>query len=374
MESRQKRTWAEIDLGALEHNYRALRGMLSPGCRFLGVVKANAYGHGAIPVARRLEQLGADYLAVASLDEGAELRVAGITAPILVLGQTPAEFAADVVRLRLTQTVWDLETARALSAAAGAEGRAVKIHLKADTGMSRLGLCRGASHLEQTAEAMAAICALPGLVHEGIFTHFSDADGSEEFTMLQFTRFLDLIEKLEGMGITFAIRHCAASAATLRFPCTHLDMVRPGIALYGHYPAPECVGLDGGTLEPVMALKTRVAAVEERPAGACVSYGRTARLEENTRLAVLSIGYADGLSRGLSNRGAVSLGGQRRPILGRVCMDLCMVPAGEDVHPGDVAEVFGTRIPVEEHADMLGTISYELLCAVSRRVPRIYLE
>lgn len=374
MESRQKRTWAEIDLGALEHNYRALRGMLSPGCRFLGVVKANAYGHGAIPVARRLEQLGADYLAVASLDEGAELRVAGITAPILVLGQTPTEFAADVVRLRLTQTVWDLESAKALSAAAQAEGREVKIHLKADTGMSRLGLCCDASHLEQTAETMAAICALPGLNHEGIFTHFSDADGSEEFTMLQFTRFLDLIDKLKDMGITFAIRHCAASAATLRFPCTHLDMVRPGIALYGHYPAPECEGLDGGALEPVMTLKTRVAAVEERPAGACVSYGRTARLEEDTRLAVLPIGYADGLFRGLSNRGVVSLGGERRPILGRVCMDLCMVPAGENVQPGDVAEVFGKELPVEEHADLLGTISYELLCAVSRRVPRIYLE
>ncbi|BFK86801.1 alanine racemase [Pseudoflavonifractor gallinarum] len=374
MESRQKRTWAEIDLGALEHNYRALRGMLSPGCRFLGVVKANAYGHGAIPVARRLEQLGADYLAVASLDEGAELRVAGITAPILVLGQTPTEFAADVVRLRLTQTVWDLESAKALSAAAQAEGREVKIHLKADTGMSRLGLCCDASHLEQTAETMAAICALPGLNHEGIFTHFSDADGSEEFTMLQFTRFLDLIDKLKDMGITFAIRHCAASAATLRFPCTHLDMVRPGIALYGHYPAPECEGLDGGALEPVMTLKTRVAAVEERPAGACVSYGRTAQLEEDTRLAVLPIGYADGLFRGLSNRGVVSLGGERRPILGRVCMDLCMVPAGENVQPGDVAEVFGKELPVEEHADLLGTISYELLCAVSRRVPRIYLE
>lgn len=374
MESRQKRTWAEIDLGALEHNYRALRWMLSPGCRFLGVVKANAYGHGAIPVARRLEQLGADYLAVASLDEGAELRVAGITAPILVLGQTPTEFTADVVRLRLTQTVWDLESAKALSAAAQAEGREVKIHLKADTGMSRLGLCCDASHLEQTAETMAAICALPGLNHEGIFTHFSDADGSEEFTMLQFTRFLDLIDKLKDMGITFAIRHCAASAATLRFPCTHLDMVRPGIALYGHYPAPECEGLDGGALEPVMTLKTRVAAVEERPAGACVSYGRTARLEEDTRLAVLPIGYADGLFRGLSNRGVVSLGGERRPILGRVCMDLCMVPAGENVHPGDVAEVFGKELPVEEHADLLGTISYELLCAVSRRVPRIYLE
>lgn len=374
MERTEKRTWAEIDLGALEHNYRTLRAMLPAGCRFLGVVKANAYGHGAIPVARRLEKLGADYLAVASLDEGAELRVAGITAPILVLGHTPVEFAADLVRLRLTQTVFDLDTARALSAAAVAEGRDLKIHLKADTGMSRLGLLCDEAHMEESADAMAAICALPRLDHEGIFTHFSDADGSEEFTMLQFTRFLDVIAAMEKRGVTFAIRHCAASAGTLKYPCTHMDMVRPGIALYGHYPSPDCQGLDGPGLAPVMTLKTRVAAVRELPAGSFVSYGRTARLEEDTRVAVLPVGYGDGFFRLLSNRGAVLLGGKECPILGRVCMDLCMVRADDAARPGDEAVLFGPDYPIETMADQVGTIQYELLCDVNRRVPRIYRE
>ncbi|MBU5434704.1 alanine racemase [Pseudoflavonifractor sp. MSJ-37] len=374
MESRERRTWAEIDLGALEHNYRTIRAALPEGCRFLGVVKANAYGHGAIPVARRLEKLGADYLAVACLDEAAELRVAGITLPILILGHTPAEFAGDLVRMRLTQAVWDVDTARAISDAAQAEGRTAKIHLQIDTGMSRLGLLCDEAHRAESVETIAAICALPGLEHEGIFTHFSDADGSEEYSMLQLTRFLDLIRDLEEKGLRFSLRHCAASAATLRFPCAHMDMVRPGLELYGHYPAPELEGLDGPGLEPVMTLKTRVAAVRDLPAGAYVSYGRTAQLKEDTKLAVLGIGYADGLARALSNRGTILIGGKERPITGRVCMDLCMVRVDGDVHPGDVAEVFGRELPIEKMADELGTISYEIMCNIARRVPRIYLE
>lgn len=374
MKQTQKRTWAEIDLGALEHNYHALRTLPPRNCKFLGVVKANAYGHGAIPVARRLEKLGTDYLAVACLDEGAELRVAGITAPILVLGHTPVEFAADLVRLRLTQTVYHLETAKALSAAAQAEGRPLKIHLKADTGMSRLGLLSDEAHIDAAAEELAAICALPGLEAEGIYTHFSDADGSEAFTMCQLRRFTAVIDALSAKGISFPLRHCAASAGTLRFPCSHLNMVRPGIALYGYLPAPSCGGQLAGELRPVMTLKTRVAEVKELPAGAPVSYGRTAILEKDTRMAVLSIGYADGFARALSNRGTVLLGGEERPVTGRVCMDLCMVPAGETVQVGDVAEVFGPNLPLERMAALLDTIPYEILCNVSRRVPRVYVE
>lgn len=372
MEQLEKRTWAEIDLGALEHNYRTLRAMLEPGCRFLGVVKANAYGHGAVPVAKRLEQLGCDYLAVATVDEGAELRSSGVKLPILVLGNTPKGALGQAVALDLTQTVFDLDSAKILSAEAQKLGKTGKIHLKADTGMSRLGLLCDESHLAGTVDTMAAICALPGLEAEGIFTHFADADGSEDYTMMQFTRFLDLLSALEQRGITFAIRHCAASAATLKYPCTHLDMVRPGIALYGHYPDPSCEGLDGPGLEPVMSLKTRVSAVRTLPAGTCVSYGRTATLEEETTLAVLPIGYADGLPRSLSNRGDVLLNGQMRPIVGRVCMDMCMVKADEQVKEGDVVTLFGAQCPVERYAALDGTIQYELLCAVSPRVPREY--
>lgn len=369
------RTWAEISLGNLEHNYRALRAC-APVSKFLATVKANAYGHGAIPVARRLVELGADYLAVACLDEAAALRAAGITAPVLVLGDTPPQLAEEAVALGVTQTVFTPELAQALSAAAGAAGTRAKIHLKADTGMSRLGVL---DHDPQRAAAeIAALCAPPHLEPEGIFTHFADADGDEAYTMLQFTRFLDVLDELrEKYGRTFAIRHCAASAAVLNYPCTHMDMVRPGIALYGHYPAPSCQGLDGPGLRPVMALYSRVAAVRDLPGGTPVSYGRTACLGgDGGRLAVLPIGYADGFHRALSNKSGVWLDGECRPIIGRVCMDMCMVglsPSAQ-VRPGDVAEVFGGHLPIERHAQAAGTISYELLCAVAPRVPRVYLE
>ena len=369
------RTWAEISLGNLEHNYQALRAC-APDSRFLGTVKANGYGHGAVPIAKRLVELGTDYLAVACLDEAAELRQAGITAPILILGYTAPELADEVAALDVTQTVFTPELAKALSDAAGAAGKRAKIHLKADTGMSRLGVLD--HQPERAAEELAALCALPHLEPEGIFTHFASADGDEEYTMLQFTRFLDVLQELEEKyGRTFEIRHCAASAAVLNYPCTHMDMVRPGIALYGHYPDPACEGLDGPGLKPVMALYSRVAAVRDFPAGTPVSYGCTASFGcGGGRTAVLPIGYADGLHRMLSNEGSVWLGGQPRPIMGRVCMDMCMIGMEEsaNVRPGDVAEVFGPRLPVERQADIAGTISYELLCAVAPRVPRIYKD
>ncbi len=369
------RTWAEISLGNLEHNYRALRSC-APDSKFLATVKANGYGHGSVPVAKRLVELGADYLAVACLDEAAELRRAGIAAPILVLGYTQPELAGEVVALDVTQTVFTPELAQALSEAAGAAGKRAKIHLKADTGMSRLGVL---DHDPQRAAAdIAALCALPHLEPEGIFTHFANADGDEGYTMLQFTRFLDVLKELEEKyGRAFEIRHCAASAAVLHYPCTHMDMVRPGIALYGHYPDPGCEGLDGPGLRPVMSLFSRVAAVRDFPADTPVSYGCTASFGgEGGRTAVLPIGYADGLHRTLSNQGSVWLDGQPRPIMGRVCMDLCMIGLdGEaEVRPGDVAEIFGERLPVEGQAELAGTISYELLTAVAPRVPRIYKD
>ena len=369
------RTWAEIGLGSLEHNYRALRAC-APDSRFLGTVKANAYGHGAIPVARRLVELGTDYLAVACLDEAAALRQAGIAAPILVLGYTPPELAAEAVELDVTQGVFTHELAKALSDAAGAAGKRARVHLKVDTGMSRLGVLD--HRPEAAAKEIARLCALPHLEPEGIFTHFADADGDEGYTMLQFTRFLDVLEELrEKYGRTFEIRHCAASAAVLNYPCTHMDMVRPGIALYGHYPDPSCEGLDGPGLRPVMSLYSRVAAVRAFPEDTPVSYGCTARFGQGGgRAAVLPIGYADGLHRVLSNEGSVWLDGRPRPIMGRVCMDMCMIGLSEaaNVKPGDVAEVFGPHLPVERHAELAGTISYELLCAVAPRVPRIYLD
>lgn len=373
MEWETHRTWAQISLPALEHNYRALRAMLPAGCRLLGVVKANAYGHGAVPVARKLVELGCEMLAVACLEEAIELRDAGITAPVLVFGATLPEFARQVVERDITQAVFTMELAQALSGAAAELGKNARVHIKLDTGMSRVGVF--AHDAQRAAKEIAELCALPCLEAEGIFTHFANSDGDEAYTMLQFTRFLDVISELEkSHGITFAIRHCANSAAALQYPCTHLDMVRPGIAMYGHYPDPSCAGLDGPGLVPVMSVYTRVSAVREVPAGTPVSYGCTSVVERDTRLAVLPIGYGDGLFRLLSNRFWVEFDGKRAPILGRICMDMCMVDVTDlpQVKVGDVATVFGTDKPLEQAADLLGTIQYELLCAVSSRVPRLY--
>jgi len=373
MEWEKQRTWAQISLPALEHNYRALRAMLPAGCRFLGVVKANAYGHGAVSVAKKLVELGSEMLAVACLDEALELRRAGIVAPILILGITPVQFAGQVVEHDITQTVFTMELAKALSEAAGRQGKTARVHIKLDTGMSRVGVL--AHDADRAAREVAELCALPHLEHEGIFTHFANADGDEDYTMLQFTRFLDAVSALENNhGITFEIRHCAASAAALKYPCTHLDMVRSGIALYGHYPDPECRGLDGPGLVPVMSVYSRVAAVRQLPAGTPVSYGCTAAVERDSRIAVLPIGYGDGFFRLLSNRFWVQINGQRAPIVGRICMDMCMVDVTDlpHVETGDVAAVFDKDKPLEDAADLVGTIQYELLCDVSPRIPRFY--
>jgi len=370
------RTWAEIDLGALEHNYRALRAMAPRDCKFLGLVKSNAYGHGAVPVAKKLRELGADMLAVACLAEAMELRQAGIGLPILCLGQTPVELAPLLLEYGVTQTVEDLETGRALSEAAQGAGKTLKIHVKLDTGMSRLGfLWRKGEDNRQLLEEIAALCALPGLEAEGMFTHFADADGSEAYTMDQLTRFLDARATLEKRGVTFAIYHCGASAAVLNYPCTHMNMIRPGIALYGYYPDPSMEGLDGPGLEPVMTVKSRICAIRTVPAGTSVSYGRTAVLTRDSRLAVVPIGYGDGYPRALSNRMDLRIRGKNCPIVGRICMDMCMVDVTDlpEAAVGDTAVVYGPEL-TERAAALTGTIVYELLCDVAPRVPRVYLE
>ena len=277
MDTTRMRTWAEIDLTALEHNYRTLRAMLPRECRFLGLCKANAYGHGAAVIGHTLERLGADMLAVACVSEAEELRQSGVKLPILCLGETPEELIPLLLELDVTQMVEDLETGRRLSAAAQRAGRTLRVHVKLDTGMSRLGFLWEAGREEETADEIARLCRLPGLEAEGLFTHFADADGSEAYTMAQFDRFLAARAALEERGIAFKICHCASSAAVLQYPCTYLDMVRPGLVLYGWYPAEELKGLDGPGLEPVMAVKSRVAAVRSLPKGTPVSYGRTDR-------------------------------------------------------------------------------------------------
>ena len=370
-----RRTWAEIDLDALAHNYRQARARTGPAVRYLGVVKADAYGHGAVQVSRKLEALGADYLAVSSLDEARELRHAGIQAPILVLGHTPPEMTAELIRHRITQTVSAQAKAEAYSAAAAACGGTLRVHIKVDTGMSRLGFLVRGEHFAGGVEAIAASCALPHLEAEGIFTHFAaadeDDDGSVAYTHEQFALFTRVLDALAERGRTFAIRHCANSGALARYPEMYLDMVRPGIALYGAGADRERLGL-----RPVMTLKSSVSTIKIFDPDTDISYGRTFRTTGKTRVGVLPIGYADGLFRGLSNRMSVVTDQGPAPILGRICMDMTMVDLTglPEVHVGDAVELFGPRQSADTLAEILGTIPYELTCAVSKRVPRLYME
>ena len=370
-----RRTWAEIDLDALAHNYRRARELTGPGVRYLGVVKADAYGHGAVQVAERLEELGADYLAVSSLDEARELRHGGINAPILILGHTPPEMVPELIRYHITQAVSAQAKAEAYSAAALACGGTLKVHIKVDTGMSRLGFLVRDGHFDGGVAAIAASCALPGLEAEGIFTHFAVSDeddsDSEGYTREQFTLFMRVLDALAEKGRTFAIRHCANSGALARYPEMYLDMVRPGIALYG-------VGADAERLDlrPVMTLKSSVSTIKIFDPDTDISYGRTYRTEGKARIGVLPIGYADGLFRGLSNRLSVVTDQGSAPIRGRICMDMTMVDLTglPDVKVGSEVEIFGRRQSVDRLAEILDTIPYELLCAVSKRVPRVYLR
>ena len=379
MDAQMKRTWAEVDFDKLAHNYHALRGLAPAGTKYLGLVKADAYGHGAVPVAKKLEELGADYLGVACLDEAIEVREAGVKTPILILGCTSSIYAAELVKYNITQACYDLEYAKELSAGAQKAGGTITVHIQCDTGMTRLGFMCHEDTMEKSASEIIEAVKLPGLKAEGMFTHFSDSDGSEEYTMLQFGRFQDIIQRVRDLGYEFEIRHCANSAATLLYPATYLDMIRPGIVQFGHFPDAK---MDHALcdLVPVLELKSRVATVRDVPANTPVSYGRTNTLTRPSRLAVIPVGYGDGFCRGFSNKLTVLINGKKLPIVGRICMDMCMVDVTDapDVKEGDVAILYGSDgtndQPVEAGAEIMNTISYELLCVLTKRIPRIYLN
>ena len=375
MNDLQKRTWAEINLDNLRHNYESIRAALPEGCRFLGVVKADAYGHGAPTVARLLQSCGADYLAVSCLDEALELRDGGITMPILILGHTPHEYTGTLISNDITQTVTCLAKALEYSSEAERLGKTLKIHIKLDTGMSRLGfLCSGA-HFDEGVQNVIDSCRLPGIMPEGVFTHFAVSDdpgevSSEEYTRAQFALFTAVIDAVrERGGISFAIRHCANSGAVVNFPEMALDMVRPGLLLYGY-------GDNTGrlNLKPCMRLVTTVSTIKIYEPGTCVSYGRRFVTERRTRMGVLGIGYADGLPRLISNKCSFAAAGGYAPQRGSICMDMCMVDLTDlpEVDVGSEVEVFGEHNDINLLSDAACTIPYELLCAVSKRVPRVY--
>ncbi len=369
----QKRTWAEIDLDALEQNYRAIRGAIPDSCKFLGVVKADAYGHGAVAVSRRLEAIGADYLAVSCLDEALELRQAAITLPILILGHTPPEYVKCLLENDLTQTVSCEAKALEYDSRAAEYGKKLRIHIKVDTGMSRLGFLCSGDYFEKGVCNIASACALPHLLPEGIYTHFAASDEESEaaraYTCEQFALFRSVLDALEKLhGVTFPIRHCANSGAVLNYPETAMDMVRPGLLLYG------CGDHGKLGLHPCMRLVTRVSTIKLYSPGTSVSYGGIYRTERPTRMGVLPIGYADGLLRALSNRCSFYVGEGLAPQRGRICMDMCMLDLSDRPEAGidTPVEIFGPHISVETQAELAGTIPYELLCAVSKRVPRVY--
>ncbi len=377
-----RRTWAEIDLDVLTENYRAIRGAVPKESMMCCVVKADAYGHGAPTVARLYQQLGADWFAVSNLEEAVQLRRSGIRRPILILGYTPPEMAGVLMQEDIAQSVLSLEYARALSEQAQKAHGRVRCHIKVDTGMSRIGFFyqkqgRDDHSLIEIEEA----CRLEGLNPEGIFTHFAVADeaqAGEAYTEQQYGCFRAAIAYCEAKGIHFSICHCCNSGAILDYPQMALSMVRPGIIQYGLLPSGQM--RHPIPLRPAMSLRSVISHVKTIVPGTTVSYGRTFQADKAMTLATVPIGYADGYPRRLSGQEDVLVNGKRAPIVGRVCMDQMMIDVTgiDDVHPGQTVTLFGedhgTFLSVEELSQKADTISYETICLIGKRVPRIYLR
>lgn len=379
----RKRTWAEIDLDALLHNYNLIKD--KSGCqRVMAVVKADAYGHGAVTLSKFLEKAGADWFGVSNIEEAVQLRHAGITHPILVLGYTPPTEAFRLRRENIAQAVFSVSYAKHLSKCAADAGCHIDIHIKLDTGMARIGFdCRSDGQTGSAADQIAECCRLPGLTMQGIFTHFasSDGDGDDEifsFTSSQYERLLKTAEELRRRGIDPGLIHCSNSAGILNHPDKSLDMVRAGIILYGLSPGGEVAYID--ELKPEMSFRTVVCMVKELIEGDGVSYGLTYKAARKLKAASIAVGYADGYPRSLSNRGRVLIHGCYAPVIGRVCMDQMVVDVTDipNVKEGDTVTIFGkdgnNSIPVGELAAQTGTINHEIICNISKRVPRIFIK
>ena len=373
------RAWKEIDLDSLAYNACVLQERLASGCDLMAVVKADAYGHGAIQTALALEKLGSAHLAVSNIDEARELRLAGVALPILQLGLTPADQTAALLENRVTQAVWSEAAAEAFSQAAVAAHGRMKAHIKLDTGMSRLGFQCDEAHFEGSLEAIDRVCGLPGLEVEGIFTHFARADEADktnaEGQLSLFRAFLSRIK--EKTGRTIPVRHCANSAGLMELPGAGLDAVRAGIALYGLWPS-EQVRKDVIPLAPALSLYTRIVFIKEIEAGCAVSYGGAFTAGEKMRIATIPVGYADGYARGLSGKGYVLIHGKKAGILGRICMDQFMVDVTHipEAKEGDRVTLIGRdgreEITMELLGGLSGRFNYEFACCLGSRVPRYY--
>lgn len=373
---------AEIDLGAVAHNVRELRRITSNGAQLMIAVKADGYGHGAVSIAQTAIGNGADSLAVARVEEGLELRKAGIGAPILIFGYTAAHWAETLAAGQLVPTVFSLQNARDLSAAAVSKKLHIPIHIKIDTGMGRLGIPCDELRVHSDGDAIREVLEierLPGLTVEGLYTHFATADHADKtYALRQFERFLAVTTALETNGMTLPLLHAANSGAIIDMPQTHLDLVRAGISVYGLYPSRE-VGRDRIALRPALELKSTIIHLKHVPAGTKISYGCTYETSAPTTIATIPAGYGDGYNRRLSNCAQVLVHGQHAPLVGRVCMDLSMVDVGhvDDVAVGDEVVLIGRQgdafIGADDVADLLGTINYEVVTALTQRVSRVYI-
>jgi len=375
-----KRAWAEIDLANLSHNLNVVRKFLNPLTHLMGIVKADAYGHGAVPVARTLLEGGANSLGVAICEEGIELRESAIRGDILIMGYTPEQLLHEVVCFDLTQTVFSLSGANALAAQAARVFQRAKIHIKIDTGMSRLGFLPNLESVQQICE----IAENPNIELEGIYTHLATSDELETgFMFEQLTRFKWVVKTLEERGVYIPIKHISNSGAFSHITTGseyhgfYLDTVRVGIMLYGYPPSAEMIKTCRPlSLKPVMRLKSRVSMVKELDANVGISYGHIYKTTRKSTIAVLPIGYADGYPRRLSRGGNVLINGKFAPIAGAICMDQCMVDITDIpcVNPGDAVTMMGEEgICADNLAEIVGTISYEILCGIGKRVPRIYV-
>lgn len=378
--------WAEIDLNAIANNVRELRRRTRPQATLMAVVKANGYGHGAAEVACTALANGAEWLGVARLPEAVALREAGLAAPMLVFGYTPPADAARLIEYDLRQSVYSLDAARAYSGVAEARGRRIRVHLKVDTGMGRLGMVPAAPGGSNPGHGVdegfireaTAVARHPGIHAEGVFTHFAASDSADlSSARRQLALFNEVLSALRSRGVEFEVRHAANSAAVIALPESHLDLVRPGISLYGLRPSAE-VDLTGISLRPAMALKTRIIHLKAVPAGTSISYGMTYRTPHPTVIATVPAGYADGFRRQFSSKGEMLVRGRRVPVVGRVCMDLSMLDVGAvpETRAGDEVVIIGRQggesISADDLAHALGTINYEILCGVAGRVPRVY--
>jgi alanine racemase len=368
--------WMEVNLDNLAHNIRQIRNNVTAPASIMGIVKADGYGHGALEVSRVLIEEGVQRLGVAVLDEAIELRRDGINVPILILGYTPPELFDSVLEYDITPTLYSLEDALKLSNLASKKGQRVKIHLKLDTGMGRIGMIPG----EDSAEKVSNIYKLPGIIIEGIFTHFSVADEKDKtYTRGQYEKFTQFVNALKDRGIEIPIRHAGNSATSIDLPEMHLDMVRPGVILYGLYPSDE-VDREKVPLKPLASLKAAIAHVKTVPPGTSIGYGRKYISTGERVIATLPIGYADGYTRLLSGKAEVLVRGVRAPLAGNICMDQCMIDVTgiEGVKVGDEAVLMGQQgqesITAEELGSLLGTINYEIVCMIGKRVPRVYIK